>query len=211
MAMRSCRSCLGFVPDDAKRCPNCETTASPAAAVAWWATRGAMAGTAAFTLMACYGLPPSWALSEEEGGPSSLLDAESPQLDLAVELGVTRQALGDIYDEPEVDVHVLLTPLTERTEVRVTTSVDGGEPQVEMHRFRTAEAHSFGISAGGYESDPSSELEYLSCEEDRCTHQVSISVVVLEGEALMESTARISVYGSSEDRPKGAEVWAQWQ
>lgn len=161
--------------------------------------------------MACYGLPPSWALSEEVGGPSSLLDAESPQLDLTVELGVTRQALGDIYEEPEVDVHVLLTPLTERTEVQVTTTVDDGEPTVEMHRFRTAEAQTFGVSGGGYSSDPDAGLGYLSCEEERCTHQVSISVVVLEGEALMESTARISVYGSSEDQPSGAEVWAQWQ
>ncbi|MEX1369451.1 MAG: hypothetical protein AB1Z98_40365 [Nannocystaceae bacterium] len=68
----------------------------------------------------------------------------------------------------------------------------------------------FGISSDGYSSGRDEVLAYTSCPEARCSHQVSVSVVVVEGETLMESAALIYAYGSSIDRPDGAEVWVQW-
>lgn len=57
--MRSCPKCEGFVPSDLRACPHCERALAPARGLSLRAKIGSglLAGSAAMTLMACYGAP----------------------------------------------------------------------------------------------------------------------------------------------------------
>lgn len=76
MQLDKCASCGGFVAPRARRCPHCATT--PALKVGVGTTL--LGGAIAFTLMACYGLPPGErrpGVMPPEPEPSGM-DAGSP-------------------------------------------------------------------------------------------------------------------------------------
>ena len=54
--LTQCDHCKGFLPRGATKCPNCSRRALTKKLCALGATLGA--GSLAFTLMACYGMPP---------------------------------------------------------------------------------------------------------------------------------------------------------
>jgi len=71
-AMRRCQFCKGLVPSSCSACPHCDRLViAPASGAARLARNGALAGTAAMTLMACYGAPGGYVDDATEGGLDS--------------------------------------------------------------------------------------------------------------------------------------------
>ncbi|MCR9164581.1 MAG: hypothetical protein ACE37F_13925 [Nannocystaceae bacterium] len=195
--MRRCERCPGFIPQAASACPNCDAPSERP----WWcspaATRGALAGTAAMTLMACYGAPVNWILSESDAGESILLDADNATAEGNVEFTVSQDALSELSSEL-AEVSLTLTPLAADTAFTLESTINGSTTE-----------ESYTIS-----EEPVSIVlpadSFSECTDDVCTQTISFSIELVSGRAVFEGSARIEIYGADQSIPTNAEASVTW-
>lgn len=164
--------------------------------------KGALAGTAAMTLMACYGAPeePNWSLEDNADAPSILLDADRTNYEAQIEFTVSSEALDQATDT-DVGVRFELDPLSDDTLLDVTTSIDG--------------------TAGSEQTVLGAENPYLhipvefapdSCLNDVCTALVDVTFSLSAGRGGVLTGAAsiyVSAYGQW-DPPEGTSASVEW-
>lgn len=150
------------------------------------------------TLMACYGAPTDWFLSETDSGESTLLDADNATAAAEVTFTANRAALSEAVSD-EAAVSLTLTPLEAGTEVLLASTINGTMME-ESHTATGTEPIAITLPADSFSE----------CSEDVCTQTISFSLELVSGRAVYEGTATIDVYGSDESMPENAEVTVTW-
>lgn len=149
------------------------------------------------TLMACYGAPVNWILSESDAGESILLDADNATAEGNVEFTVSQDALSELSSEL-AEVSLTLTPLAADTAFTLESTINGSTTE-----------ESYTIS-----EEPVSIVlpadSFSECTDDVCTQTISFSIELVSGRAVFEGSARIEIYGADQSIPTNAEASVTW-
>lgn len=209
--MDRCHGCDGFLPDGLEACPNCDSECRTSAVVR--VGQAALAGAALMTLMACYGAPPYWTVSDHSAAPSVQLDADNPSLQSSVEFTINQAALKD-SDGHALGTFVEVTPLTPDAEVLVSITPEGGTP----HETTVLAGDPVAISVCDTVGDVYISGDcmvtlgqgFIGCTAETCAKRTSITVTLVAGQARVEQSAMVEVEGPDEREPDGSLATVQW-